>query len=442
MKQKIYIAALLAGMLALAGCGGGSSSSGQSNGNEPQTFTTDEINDLEVAARKDACDVAGLSYNAATEKCGVDTSAAKDAAAETMAKNLHAALVGTGATNNEAAAQTYTFDGTKVTVNPTGDTTTTDDINLTKTTDSVSPNNGWDGGHFKGTGTGKNHEARVYWNTRDGKEANFTAPTLSAGVDESIAIDSAVGRTGGKITLTDAKQSDAHNFEAKGSYNGVAGTYKCTGVGTCEATITGTGIRLSAGWVFAPTNPNSKTTPKHRFYFGWWLNKDADGTGTDNPHQVDVFSGVSQNVGNPITTSALGGTATYNGGAAGKYANYNATPGVASEAGHFTADATLKIGFDAAPTLMEGTIDEFMVDGQKQPWSVALKKPATPVLSGTAVLTVGESESKDTASPTAQRWTAQLYDAGTDGLPNTVLGTFDVSHGDIEMEGAFGANKQ
>ncbi len=31
MKQKIYIAALLAGMLALAGCGGGGSSGGGGN---------------------------------------------------------------------------------------------------------------------------------------------------------------------------------------------------------------------------------------------------------------------------------------------------------------------------------------------------------------------------------------------------------------------------
>jgi len=49
MKQKICIAALLAGMLVLAGCGGGSSATGPGSGSNDDTGTTQQELNAEVA---------------------------------------------------------------------------------------------------------------------------------------------------------------------------------------------------------------------------------------------------------------------------------------------------------------------------------------------------------------------------------------------------------
>ena len=62
--------------------------------------------------------------------------------------------------------------------------------------------------------------------------------------------------------------------------------------------------------------------------------------------------------------TALQGTATYSGGAAGKYALHSTTGGT-NDAGHFTADATLEANFNN--DTVSGTIDGFM----GADWSVA-----------------------------------------------------------------------
>ena len=70
----------------------------------------------------------------------------------------------------------------------------------------------------------------------------------------------------------------------------------------------------------------------------------------------------------------LAGSATYRGGAAGKYALSSSTGGT-NDAGHFTATATLEADFEKAE--VTGTIDRFMgADGQSRDWTVELKKSA------------------------------------------------------------------
>ncbi len=113
MKQNIYIAALLAGMLALAGCGGGNSStpatatvvegaapsSAQTDSDEDETTKTytqkeldEEINTRSEAARKASCTGDGLTYDESSKMCKVDTSKADAQKAAADARILHGLL--------------------------------------------------------------------------------------------------------------------------------------------------------------------------------------------------------------------------------------------------------------------------------------------------------------------------------------------------------------
>ena len=72
-------------------------------------------------------------------------------------------------------------------------------------------------------------------------------------------------------------------------------------------------------------------------------------------------------------SQTLQGTATYMGGAAGKYALSSSTGGT-NDAGHFTAKATLEADFNV-DDMISGTIDTFMgADGMARDWSVELKE--------------------------------------------------------------------
>ena len=531
MKQKIYIAALLAGMLALAGCGGGSDAvisqnPSEKEGMEATVLTTDTtalttaldaandadpitealINDVVAALAKLRATIAATTEadtedaeeafadgtedlddlrekQLATVQGELDKSQGKDA--ETLAKNLHAALVGTGANNedlvnseNDAAPgplQDYSFDGTKVTVDPEAASAPAP-FNLAKTTDSVSANSGWTGGHFKGKGDNKDHEARVYWlaetkgegtkfsaladnmipegrkNGSDNKviefEDSYSTPS------DRIVIAGFTG-TSGKLTPPGANtvgtgSAAVHTWS--GSYYGVRGTYSCTGEpSACEVSRHADEKRVleGANWLFTVTPANADMevadTSNTYSYYGWWINKDSAG------YQFDSLFGTTSTGDDLITTTeanGVAGTATYNGGAAGKYAIYSTTP-KAAESGDFTADVTLTADFDATVdgtsnlTTISGTIDDFMVGGsKKEGWEVAIEKNAANsnatdnMFTGAAVWTIGESE-----GAAGGDWQASFQDMDKDGVPKIVVGGFDVANGRAEMEGAFGATK-
>ena len=182
-----------------------------------------------------------------------------------------------------------------------------------------------------------------------------------------------------------------------GSYHGVSGNYYCTPAANnvCAAQVATSGFTLggrataapntfSAGasggtWVFVPGNANARVMsapdPAYASY-GWWIHKAAnDGPFTASAF-VDDFKGTVAN-GPPVCDTLVAGTATYIGGAAGKYALASSTGGT-NDAGHFTARATLEAELqrnNTAPTsAIIGTIDRFMgADGMARPdWSVKL----------------------------------------------------------------------
>ena len=110
--------------------------------------------------------------------------------------------------------------------------------------------------------------------------------------------------------------------------------------------------------------------------YGWWLHKSANG----RTFTASAFTDEKGTVTPASGLDALVGTATYVGGAAGKYSLFSLTGGT-NDAGHFTARATLEADFsvndgEAATDNavgITGTIDDFIgADGEARNWTVDL----------------------------------------------------------------------
>ena len=246
-----------------------------------------------------------------------------------------------------------------------------------------------------------------------------------------------------------------------GTYHGVSGTYSCTPTdgNTCAARVAENGFELgltadvgnaftgnTGGWMFRPSDPNARVSEaKDTSYasYGWWLHKAAnDGDFTASAFVDELGDGSPAASG----LDALNGTATYQGGAAGKYALSSSTGGT-NDAGHFTARATLEANFtnNTAATAISGTIDQFMgADGMSRDWSVKLN--ASAITDGGVIgdaadgteWTIGGTAAADDGS-----WTGTLRNNGDDGVPKVATGTFNSTYGqDGKMVGAFGANRQ
>ena len=240
-----------------------------------------------------------------------------------------------------------------------------------------------------------------------------------------------------------------------GSYHGVSGTYYCTpaATSTCASRKAAEGFELGStadadnaftagGWTFKPTNPEARvmSAPQSVFAsYGWWIHKSAD----DGTFTASAFVDDKGEVPDATALNTLQGTATYMGGAAGKYALSSSTGGT-NDAGHFTARATLEADF--SDNSITGTIDNFMgADGMSRNWSVELKEAALAATGGITradandtVWTIG-----DAAAAASGEWAGTLYDNGADGVPKIGTGTFDTNYGTAgKMVGAFGVDKQ
>ena len=297
-------------------------------------------------------------------------------------------------------------------------------------------------------------------------EADGVGATTDAFVSSRVEFRD-VARTAGTETfeLPDPNPTQQMVIAIPGSYHGVPGTYNCDPGGTttsCSASVvstdsTGTQFMLSTAggdaWTFTPDDPNANVrdmVDTDYASYGWWLHITENGETytasafTDEKGTVDAAAGID----------ALNGTATYMGGAAGKYA-LTSTTGGTNDAGHFTARAMLEADFtnNEDSTAITGTIDMFIgADGMSRDWSVKLNASdigddggignagdgTDPV---TTVWTIG-----DTASDPDGQWTGALRDTGEDLVPKVATGTFYSTYGtagnDGRMIGGFGANVQ
>ncbi len=338
--------------------------------------------------------------------------------------------------------------------------------NLEKTSATVAALAGWQGAHYEGrapasgtlTHTG---ETRVYSNQGMAGTQAFSARyggPVSAMKHYTLA-ESANNSTGqlawgnDRVSGGDFGTSGRKTFEGpqsfRGSYDGAAGLYQCSGSCTADVNKDGEVTALSNLWRFTPDEGAMvpKAAAAH-LQFGWWVRKDKDGKPVDagafSRDSDGSVSGIA-----PIDATAPIGGATYRGGAAGKFAISNGARPAEDSSGHFTADATLEADFD--DNKLSGTINNFTLnDTTKGPWVVSLEEQAL-VQAGI------ERGSEETASKTKWSldgtnfgaagggWDAAFYEDEDDGnsIPDSVIGSFEAGIGGTHhLEGAFGASQQ
>lgn len=241
----------------------------------------------------------------------------------------------------------------------------------------------------------------------------------------------------------------------RGTFNGASGEYRCVAASAtaCASHDAGKGVvRLEGTWLFDPDSGAMAMMADPSFaYFGWWLNK-----GTTEGVEAGVFHGVTDGTGDaellaaPTDISPLGGTATYTGAAAGKYA---INPGLSSaSAGHWTADATLTAAWGAedAAGRISGMINNFMSGDMSMDWSVKLGETGlanvgtwdsdtnsgSEIAGDDIVWTIGGVDGAESGA-----WSGGLRAAGDNGVPTVGTGMFTATHGTVgHLLGAFGAH--
>ena len=407
---KLLPAVLLLSVLALAGCGGSSSSDdGDTGPMEPET-------------------TCGAGTVLQGNECVPDTTEADAAAAKAMAKKLFGYLGGTG-------------DHVTASAGVGGDRYGTAEAAKAESGMFMTLNTK----EFMDTNTdGQIIHVMQY----DNKGTGGTEP-LDANVEATALGNNANSIMASVFSSNELKEHKVADgvFKARGTYNGAAGEYRCTGTGAgaCwSRAATGGGIQLggSGTWVFDPDAGAMQNMPDTKYAtFGWWLDEAIT---TDGEAKVRTFSYHAG--GDPASVDTATGKATYSGIAVGKAA-LNAARGTDNIGGAFTADATLTANFGASPTL-EGKINNFMVGGDARNWEVMLNSQAITGTGGVAASTNSTVWSIDgTKAAAGGGWQAQMYDqadaiGATPHQPSGVTGGFKAVFGaDGRMAGAFAAEK-
>ena len=375
-------------------------------------------------------------------------------------------------TNLEAGDRDAGYDtaGTAIEVSIGGETAADAVITLSEDKDTmVTDNHGWEGKRYADPAGGDMVEAFVYSNVGEPTEGDMISTILTDGV---VPTDTLTGDTGNvasprfdhsagtkEFELPDPNPTAEGTIVIPGSYSGVPGNYNCaTTAGTaCTVAVADEGFTLgggTAGWTFTPTDEDTRlmSVPDNAYAsYGWWLRKSADGS----TYTASAFAnerGGDTGSAPAAALDTLNGTATYMGGAAGKYALSSSTGGT-NDAGHFTARAMLEANFtnNSTDTAITGTIDQFVgADGASRDWSVKLNgsQISDIGLIGDASPTPDDVTTTwtidGTAAAAAGNWTGSLRENGDDdGVPAVATGTFYSEYGTVgRMVGAFGANKQ
>ncbi|MCY4584074.1 MAG: hypothetical protein OXE50_14955 [Chloroflexi bacterium] len=341
----------------------------------------------------------------------------------------------------------------------------------------VAANHGWEGKRYAVEPDDDGmYEAIVYSNVGEPTEGDPFDEEYSDSLTEGVLATEITEGTPARIASSRFDHSTGvKEFELPennvqvmipGDYHGVSGTYSCTAAtdSTCAVQVATVGYALGGTsdgtnafsadggtWTFKPSDPKDKVMSAADMAYssyGWWLHTDADGKLT-----ASAFHAFKGDVPDDEAVSALppAGTATYMGGAAGKYALSSATGGT-NDAGHFTARATLEADF--GDDTITGTIDDFTgADGEGRDWSVELMKSNIAATGGIAGDPDDDTDTGNqmtqwtiggTAADADGQWSGNLRELDADtGVPQVATGTFYSEYGTAgKMVGAFGANKQ
>ena len=416
----------------------------------------------QIAGAKQARMVADAAQKAADDKAKADA----DAAMAVTARKLYAGISAPSgdanslAANDRAAAYnnagtpTGALVDTRILVSNSDDAALTAAIVLSEDKKTAVPaHHGWAGKRYADPAGGDSYEAIVYSNVEASKMGRKfgSAATVSATGAYEYELDAAdrdgnankaltivpnthaaqvslsgVTRTAGTETfhLPDGNPEGEQYISVPGSLHSVSGTFSCnptTDAEGCTALVAPRGFTLGAGtWIFIPSNAEARITDAvdaNYASYGWWLHKNE----AESKFTASAFHDFKGTAGAVEISNLVGGTATYVGGAAGKYALSSSTGGT-NDAGHFTARATLEADFGA--DTITGTIDNFMgADDQPRDWSVALQEAA---LSDAGVITRAADGQNDndtvwtiggTAGNASGEWSGNLREEGTDGVP-------------------------
>ena len=248
-----------------------------------------------------------------------------------------------------------------------------------------------------------------------------------------------------------------------GTFAGAPGEFRCTETADASCESQGTnkgGVQLNNGpggnWIFDPdTGAMAHKEDSGYSHFGWWWRIDKD-----DGYHLDVFHGTTggTDVDNDSFT-ALTGTATYVGPAAGKFAINPQLPNSEPMGGHFTATATLMADFEAGdqgatatdpePGQISGSIDGFTQDDVELPFVVTFgKTDITSDADGTSFMADDGAVWSISGEKSGRKgsWSGNFHNqpATGDDVPTTVTGEFAATFNEEvgRIEGAFGATRQ
>ena len=399
----------------------------------------------------------GLAYNVTDA----------DNARKTPAQDAQSALAESGANFTSLADDSVTVTDGATPVSPK------------KSSTSVADLAGWKGADYRNTASGTTDHVVLYHNRGtdsepfNKKHAAFLARVLQNGVPvfliEQDTFDTPANEAyvkGGQFATAGTKphtEDAGDQASISGTFDGVSGTYSCTqsDTTTCNSVVSSNGIDLTGGWTFIPSSLTAPTQTMDPNYlvFGWWSRETAAGVDVIALTAADVDgsgAGVAAIVSGNDAAAAISGTATYTGGAAGKYAIYNPF-GTNSSAGAFTADA--KLTADFTDKKISGDLINFKSGGESMDWKVSLNVGTAVNITASGIdgtvagtdttWSMGDDDSNATK---AGDWSGDFYKANTNPAANTaapvaVLGEFDSEYtvGGLkigEMVGAFGAELQ
>jgi hypothetical protein len=228
----------------------------------------------------------------------------------------------------------------------------------------------------------------------------------------------------------------AAGVRVSGRYDGVSGTFTCVDSDCMGAKDTAVDLTAlvplvddersfaQGSWTFKPssiTGGVSQMRDNEHLYFGIWV---REPNVASEEHAFQYIAGGLSNGDTQAAAltnfSALSGTATFGGGAIGKYVTRNQV-GENAKIGTFTAAANFTANFD--DNNLEGRITNFRDGGQALPgdWNVYLGTADNAPASFTGgSLTDAVSSGRIGGVPATGDWSATLY--GTD---NTVLADED-----------------